>query len=385
MIGPSALFYTENHKDYMQQYFSYILAIVVVLGCAGHPLQAQKPTIKYVKHQQFLPSKEDTLKLEQQKETYFNEYADRTREELFVANLDGKLVSKRKKLYSYDSKGRHQNTLEYNGDNLLEKEIKIYWDSKNNKNKIEQISYVDGKQTAVSTTYLLEYDANGNKEEERYFDDNGEVIQRRVWNYNKQNEVIKSTTWIDEHNKPSKEVIITYKRDKDGNLSKSVSKEKVNGKLFRKDIRFFEKNYVVRWKKYIEGKFVSEFVNEYRDSVIIRQTRNDKRADPENTTQRVRKGRDKEEIWVTNTEYDVYGNVLISTQSMNDQVIMITQYAYDDYGNKIKTVKLNKESNEKEEERLSYDDWGNVAKRTLLKNDEIVSVDKYEYEYHEKK
>lgn len=358
--------------------FSFLLGI-------SYSLQAQKPVVKYLNHQSFLPDKDDSLKLEQQKETYYNEYGDRTRVELLATDLDGALISKRKKLYSYDAKGRHQNTLEYNGDNLLEKEIKIYWDKQNNKNKVEEISYVDGKQTSVATTYLLEYDDNGNKEEERYFDADGEVVQKRVWDYNTQNEVIKSVTWVDEHNKPSREIYVTYKRDKDGNLKKSVSKEKVNGKLFRKDVRFFEKNYVVRWKKYIEGKFVSEFVNEYRDSVIIRQTKNNKRTDPESPTQRIRKGRDKEEIWVTNTEYDVYGNVLISTQSINDQVIMVTQYAYDDYGNKTKTIKLNKETGEKEEERLTYDNWGNVSKRTILKDGQVVSQDRYVYEYHERK
>lgn len=369
----------------MQNRFILTATILAFLACSYHSLQAQKPVVKYLKHQSLLPDQNDSFKLEQQTETYFNEFSDRTRVELLATDLDGELISKRKKLYSYDSKGRHQNTLEYNGDNLLEKEIKIYWDNQNNKNKVEEISYVDGKQTSVATTYLLEYNDNGHKEEERYFDVDGEVIQRRIWNYNNQNEVIKSVTWIDEHNKPSKEVFISYKRDKDGNLKKSVSKEKVNGKLFRKDVRFFEKNYVVRWKKYIEGKFVSEFVNEYRDSVIIRQTKNNKRTDPENPTQRIRKGRDKEEIWVTNTEYDVYGNVLISTQSINDQVIMVTQYAYDDYGNKNKTIKLNKETGEKEEEQLTYDEWGNISIRTILKNGQVVSQDRYVYEYHERK
>ena len=312
-----------------------------------------------------------------------------TRQEYFYKDANDKLQSDRKILLSYDSKGRHQNTLEYNGDNILEKETKIYWDDKNNKNKIENISYVDGKQASVAVTYLLEYDNNGNRKEEKYFDDNGNTVRHRVWEYNKENEVIKSTTWIDEHNKPRTEELVTYKRDRDGNLFKSVSKEKVNGKEFRRDVRYFSNNFVIRWRKYIEGKFDSEFVNEYRDSVIIRQTQSNKRVvidlDKEKLDPKAAKKRDKkEDIWVTNTEYDVYGNILVTTQSINDKVVLVTQYAYDDYGNRTKTVKINKEANEKEEERLEYEDWGNIKKRVLLKNDRVLSEDRYYYEYHPK-
>jgi hypothetical protein len=202
--------------------------------------------------------------------------------------------------------------------------------------------------------------------------------------------VIKSTTWIDEHNKPRTEELVTYKRDKNGNLSKSVSKEKVNGKEFRRDVRYFSNNFVIRWRKYIEGKFDSEFVNEYRDSVIIRQTQSNKRVvidlDKEKLSPNATKKRDKkEDIWVTNTEYDVYGNILVTTQSINDKVVLVTQHAYDDYGNRTKTIKINKEANEKEEERLEYEDWGNIKKRVLLKNDKVLSEDRYFYEYHPKK
>ena len=65
--------------------------------------------------------------------------------------------------------------------------------------------------------------------DEKYFDDNGKTVRHRVWEYNKENEVIKSITWVEEHNKPRTEEFVTYKRDRDGNLSKSVSIEKAAG------------------------------------------------------------------------------------------------------------------------------------------------------------
>lgn len=366
-----------------------ILGILLLFILSFPPISAQKPSVKFVRHERFLPNNEGQLELSAQIEQYFNESGGMTRQEYFYKDANNKLQSDQKTLLSYDSKGRHQNTLEYNGDNILEKETKIYWDENNNKNKIEEISYVDGKQASLSVTYLLEYDGNGNRKEEKYFDDNGNVVRRRVWGYNKENEVIKSTTWVEEHNKPRTEEVVTYKRDKDGNLSKSVSIEKVNGKEFRRDIRYFSNNFVIRWRKYMEGKFDSEFVNEYRDSVIIRQTQSNKRVvidlNKEKKDPQAAKKRDKkEDIWITNTEYDVYGNILVTTQSINDRVVLITQYAYDDYGNRTKILKINKDAGEKEEERLEYENWGNVSKRTLLKNDKVLSEDKYTYEYYPK-
>ncbi|EJF52706.1 hypothetical protein SapgrDRAFT_0977 [Saprospira grandis DSM 2844] len=355
-------------------------ALLLFLALLPQLLLAQKPQIKFLQQKHYVPALNKGLELQTQTEKYFNEYGAVTREEYFKMSLDSNLNSQRKIIHSYDSRGRHQNSLHYNGDNLLEREVKIYWDQKNNKNKIEEISYVDGQQASVAITYLLTYDEAGNKEVEQYFNTKGIVTRQRNWFYNKQEEVIRSLELVEEPNQPRKEIKTRYKRDQDGYLTKSITVEKVNGKLFRKDIRYFENSFLIRWKKYIEGKFVSEFVNEYRDSVLIRQTENE-RFDRE----KKRKRSKKESIWVTNTEYDVYGNILVQTKSRNEQVVSIVQYAYDDYGNRIKTIKINRESNEKEEERLTYDKWGNVASLELLKNDRIVHKDEFIYEYHPRK
>ena len=66
------------------------------------------------------------------------------------------------------------------------------------------------------------------------------------------------------------------------------------------------------------------------------------------------------------------------------KVIKVTQYAYDDYGNKIKTIIVDKENDTKDEELLEHDDWGNISKRTTKKNDKIISEDHYTYEYFPK-
>ncbi|MCP4439844.1 MAG: hypothetical protein GY810_12945 [Aureispira sp.] len=362
---------------------------------------AQKAQIESVIQEKYLPNDDGDLVLSLKIEQHYNQYRNLTKEEYFYPNPNNEkeLKTDRKRVYSYDSKGRLLNVLEYNGDNILEAEEKTYWNEEGTKTKIENISYTGGQQSSVAVSYLLEYNQSSNRKVEKFYGKDGVQEKERTWYFNQENEIIKSYTWIVKKNHPRKEIEISYKRDSDGDLVKSVTKEKVNGKIYRKDIRDFSNNYVIRWKKYIEGKLESEFVNEYRDSVIIRSTRKNKRKiitleqdekrkakiEKQKERRNKRKKKPGDEIWVTNTEYDAYGNILVTTQSVGDKILLVTQYAYDDYGNKIKTLKINKENNLKEEERLSYDERGSIIKRTLLKNDKNISEDKYMYEYYFKK
>lgn len=361
----------------------------------GNVLIAQKAAIKSVVHQAQTRDNLDKLTVSSQSKREYNTFGKIALNEYYSLNNNNKLQMDKQVRYSYDPQGRHQNTLQYDGDGLLNAETKLYWDEHNNRNKIEEISYTDGKRVAVAITYQLEYDEKGNKKEEKHFDNNGNEIQGKNWYYNKQNEVKRSFAWADDKKNPRSEVCTVYKRDDNGNLIRSVSKESVNGKIFRKDIRFFSNNYLIEWEKYINGKLESRFINEYRDSVIIRTTRHNKREVitleesereqdrlEKNTRKRARKD-EKEDIWVTNTEYDAYGNILVTSQSMNEVVFFVTQYTYDDYGNKIKTVEYNKAKDIKQEERLEYDQWGSVSKKTSLLDDKIIQIDTYQYEYFE--
>ena len=298
--------------------------------------------------------------------------------------------------YGYDARSRQLGTMEYNGDNLLEAETKIYWDDKDNKTKVEEIRYINGEQTANNTTYSLQYDARGNKKSEIHYSPDGTQEKVRLWFYNENDEIVKTTLLTEKKNQPVKKNTIVFKRDDDGNLTKSISKEFVNKKEYRKDVQYFSNNHVIRWRKYINKRFDSEFINEYRDSVVIRTTsRNTKKVislakaqkEQEKTARRANKKRNRNknnpaEIWITNTEYDAYGNVAISSQSVNNQVKMVTQYEYDDYGNCIRTSKINKETNEKEEEMTEYETYGNVARRSVYLNAQLMSEEKFLYEYY---
>jgi len=359
------------------------------------PSIAQKPIIKSVLHQQQTRNTADELAISTQINQEFNTFNKIALQEYSYADKKGNLQLEKQVRYSYDPQGRHQNTLEYDGQGILNAETKMYWDEYDNKNKVEDISYSDGKKVAVAVTYQLEYDDNGNRKTERYFSNEGNEIKGKNWYYNRQKEVKKTVAWVDDKKSARSETHTTYKRDKNGNLVRSVSKEKVNGKIFRKDIRFFSNNYVIEWKKYLNGKLESIFRNEYRDSVIIRTTRQNKRkvisieedekqqSKIEKNTNRRSKRNRKEDIWVTNTEYDAYGNILVTSQSMNGSVFFVTQYTYDDYGNQIKMIEYNKEKDIKKEEQLEYNEWGNVSKRTKFLDDKVISIDTYEYEYFE--
>jgi len=371
--------------------------VVILFLTLVFDLSAQKAQIKSILHKQYTPNNDGKLTLSTQVNKEYNQSNKVSLQEYSSVGKDNELQVDRQQRFSYDTKGRHQNTLEYNGDGILQAEMKLYWDEHDNKSKEEQIKYDNGQQTSVAVTYLLEYDSEGNKKSEQFFNQAGSPIKGRTWYYNKQKEISKSFTWLENKKEPRKEIYTSYKRNKDGDLTESTTTEKVNGKVFRKDVRYFSNNYIIEWKKYIEGKLESHFINEYRDSVIIRTTRQNKRKvisleeaakEKERLAKRKSKNSKKTkkgtDLFVTNTEYDAYGNILVTTQSINEKVITVTQYAYDDVGNRIKTIKIDKEKNQKDEEILEHDDWGNISKRTTKKNDKIISEDHYVYEYYPK-
>lgn len=357
-------------------------------------LSAQKPQVKSIVHKKYTLNDNNELSLSGQTKKEFNLFNSLSLKEEYSVNKKKELQLEQQQRLSYDPKGRHQNTLQYDGQGILQAETKLYWDEYNNKNKVEQIQYNNGQQTSVAITYLLEYDSDGNKQNEKFFNSNGTQVKGRTWYYNNQKEIYKSFTWLENKKEPRKEIYTNYKRNKSGDLIQSITIEKVNGKEFRKDIRYFSNNYVIEWKTFIEGKLENHFINEYRDSVIIRTTRQNKRKiltleeaakekeRLERKKSRTTKPKDADvDIFVTNTEYDAYGNILVSSQSINEKVIMVTQYTYDDYGNRIKTMKVDKEKDTKEEELIEYDDWGNITKEVNKKNDRVIYENHYKYEY----
>lgn len=373
----------------------------IVLCCslllASLSTTAQKLQIKSIEHERHIPVN-GALTLQSKTKKEYNLFNKMSLQEEYTTSKENGLELNKQIRFNYDPKGRHQNTLEYDKDGILTSEMKLYWDAYNNKSKIERINYDNGQQKSVAVTYLLEYNENGEKEEEKYFDTSGKQVKGRTWFYNKQKEVDKTYVWEENYKEPRKETYTTYKRNKEGDLTQSITTEKINGKEFRKDVRYFSNNYVTEWLTYIDSKLESHFFNEYRDSVIIRTTRRNKRqvltleeaAKEQERLERRRNNRSsrtnknkEEDIFVTNTEYDAYGNILVTTQSINDKVMTVTQYAYDDYGNQIKVLKVDKEKESKEEEIKEYDEWGNTARRVIKKNDQVISEDKYTYVYFE--
>lgn len=374
---------------------TFLSIFYLLMLLAISPLHAQKANLKTVIEQKYLLNDVGGLKLASQIEKHYNKFNNMIKQEVFYPvgmPASGNLKMDKKILYSFDNRGRQLGTMEYNGDNILENETKIYWDDQDNRSKVEEIQYSNGGEASTVTTYLLEYDPMGNRKREIYYTNEGVQEQSKEWFYNKDEEVVKTIQIIEKKNQPIKKNIVKYERDKKGDLTKATTIENINGKEYRKDLQFFSNNQVVRWRKYIAGKFESEFVNEYRDTVVIRTTRRNtrkvislekaQREQALNDKKSAKANKRNSEIWVTNSEYDAAGNLVISTQSINNKVVFITQYEYDTYGNCERILKTNKESNSKEEELFEYDERGNVAKRTLLKDGQILAQEVFTYEYY---
>lgn len=378
-------------------FFALLALLFVTFGDCN----AQKLQIKSVSNQQFTPNHKDELVLTATSKKLFTNFNKLELLEEFIIDKKHNPQLNRQQRYNYDEKGRHHGTLNYNGAGVLQSETKIHWDHHSNQSKIEQISYKDGKTASVVVTYLLEYDAEGNKSKEKFFSGDGKQIKERTWFYDKDKELVKSFAWTQENQDPKKETTTTFKRDENGDLKESTIIEVVNGKEVKKDILFFSDNYVVEWETYVDGLLESHFINEHKDTVVVRTTRENKRQVltleeaakekemiekqiSKNKELKAKKDNTTADVFATDTKYDSYGNIASTTQSLNGKALFITEYTYDDYGNLTKTVKTDKEKNEVEEELLEYEEWGNVSKRTTKKNGKIVSEDRYTYEYYPK-
>ena len=68
---------------------------------------------KFMRHDRHTPNLDGEIELTLRIEQTYNKYGNITRQEYFYPNEEGTPVSDRKIIQSYDSEGRHLNTLEY--------------------------------------------------------------------------------------------------------------------------------------------------------------------------------------------------------------------------------------------------------------------------------
>lgn len=309
----------------------------------------------------------------------------------YKKDQQGLFQLKKAKHYSYDPSGRLLNTALTDADGTLLYNTKQYWDDKGVRNKVETTYYENGAIKNRQIGYLLEYTADGTKQKEQYFDGLGAMTARKVWKYNRYGEV-KKTEALKVLKKDSVRTVITcFKHDNEGGLKRSITKSYIKGKRFRKDVRFFSKSYLTEWKVYLKGDLVSHFINEYRDSVIIRMSKNNKReiVSIEDDLERLNKlASNKEKFKASKVEkvsnevkYDAYGSVLSEIQRIGTTVIKKTYYTYDDYGNKVSTTLDDKQKNSLEEEFIAYDEWGSTARIERKKNGKVIYLEEIKYTY----
>jgi YD repeat-containing protein len=295
------------------------------------------------------------------------------------------------KHYSYDPSGRLLNTTLTDKEGKLVYSTKQYWDAQGVRNKVETTYYENGGIKNKKIGYLLEYTADGGKQKEQYFDGSGAVTARKIWKYNRFGEITK-TEALKVLKKDSVRTVVTcFKHDKTGGLKRSITKSYIQGKRFRKDVRFFSKSYLTEWKVYLKGDLVSHFINEYRDSVIIRMSKNNKREiiSIEDDLERLNKlASNKEKFKASKAEkvsnevkYDAYGSVLSEIHRIGTKVIKETSYTYDDYGNKVSTTVDNKQNNSLEEEFITYDEWGSTARIERKMNGKVIYLEEVNYTY----
>lgn len=369
----------------MQSYFSYF--VLFFLGSLSATAQIQLPDDKpfeKVTRDKYVLDDNHILQLSLRIEQRYDKMGNILEQEYFYLGGNEELQRDRRKEYTYDDQNRHLKTLDYNGDDVLESETTTIWDSYGNKSRVENVNYVGGE-ARRQLYYELLYDNKGNKDSERFYDKEGKLEKERSWKYNRMDEVVRSKTIIQRTGEAAKEIVARYKYDKEGGLEKSVHRE-TYGDLKKLDVRFFDNNHVVRWLKYQDGKLVSEYQNEYRDSVIIRTVARNRKnlAQAENVKTNAVEQEDGtlQEIWVTDTEYDENGNISRMVERMDGKTREETLFFYDTKNRRETVVKNFPMKNRRTRTHYDYDLAGNKERVQHFVNDVLQSEERYHYEYY---
>lgn len=369
----------------MQSYFSCLVLLLFAASTASAQMQMpeDKPFEKIIRDKYILDDNQ-ILQLSLRIEQRYDKAGNILEQEYFYLGGNEELQRDRRKVYTYDDKNRHLKTLDYNGDDILESETKTTWDEYGNKNRVENINYIGGE-ARRQLYYELLYDGKGNKDSERFYDKEGNLEKERSWKYNRMDEVVRSTTVIRRPGEAEKKIVARYQYNHAGDLVKSIHRE-TYGSLKKLDVRFFENNHVVRWLKYQDGKLVSEYQNEYRDSVIVRTVARNRKDIAQSAGKDVAATQEKEaaleEIWVTDTEYDDDGNVVRMVERMDGAVRQETQFYYDRENRRETIVKYNPARNRRTRTHYDYDLQGNPERVQYFVNGLLQSEERYHYNYY---
>lgn len=349
-------------------------------------LSESKPKVKKEVRKDFAVQNAARV-LEKQTETEFDIYGKIVQYSEFDVLPEGRTILNRQTVNKYNAAGRRIGTVVYDADNTLLWSEEIELDDDNRTTKITQTDYLKSPINRIYT--LIEYDEYGNEAVSRTFSNINEQTSEKRRTYNDAGELLVFQQWLYVQNAEKKWVKRSVRTENEfnsrGHIIKSIS-DYQEGKRKWREVKHFENCAIVECDKYENGKLVSRYRRQERDTsanspaydvVPMPRTEYDDYSERD-----VFAGVEHTEYRTVTLKTDKNGNVSKKVVREYNQVYSVTYYFYDDANNLIKERTILKSDDSSEERQYTYDEYNNLVRETILKNDQPVEEHAIVYEYY---
>jgi YD repeat-containing protein len=298
----------------------------------------------------------------------------------------GRASLNRQTIHKYNQNGKKIGMMRYNSDNALLWSEEITLDQSERVIKTTETDYQ--RQPAQVTYTLIAYDNYGNEALFQTFNQRNEQTSEKKRTYNEEGELITFQQWGMVQNKSKEWVKRIVRTDneynKQGHVVKSIS-DIQEGKLKWREVKLFENCAIVECDKYENGKLVSRYRRQERDTtynpdyevIPLPKTGYD---DLENRDPLAHI--DHTDFRTITLKTDQNGNVSKKIVREMNEVYSVTYYYYDDKNRLIKDRTILKADDSSTEHQYTYDEYGHITKELVLENDQAKQEFLVLYEYY---
>ncbi len=327
------------------------------------------------------------LDLSTQVETEFDIFGKIVQHSEYDVLPEGKTQLNQQTVHKYNQTGQKIGTVIYDANSATLWTEDIFFDNQNRIIKTQQTDYKSGQaQRNYATT---EYDQYGNAALSKTFNHQNEQTSEKRRTFNDKDEMIASQDWFYVQNEEKKWVKRSSRNQNEfnsqGHLIKSTSDFQEGKKKWR-EVKYFENCALVECDKYINGKLVSHYRKQERDTTANNPGYN---VIPIPKTDYEHPDDYDPLAYIPHTEYrtvtfktDKNGNIIKKVVREQSEVFSVTYFTYDEKNQLVKEKTIFKADDSTEEHIYQYDEYQNLTRETILKNELATEEHAIKYEYY---
>ncbi len=327
------------------------------------------------------------MDLSTQVETEFDIFGKIVQHSEYDVLPEGKTQLNQQTIHKYNQNGAKMGTIIYDADNATLWSEEIFFDNQSRIVKTQQTDYKSGQ--AQRSYNSIEYDQYGNEAISKKFNPQNEQISEKRRTFNPSGEMTASQDWFLVQNEDKKWIKRSTRSQNEfnnqGHIIKSVSDIQEGKKKWR-EIKYFENCAMIECDKYINGKLVSRYRRQERDTTANNPAYN---VIPMPQTDYAHPDDYDPLAHIAHTEYrtvtfktDKNGNIIKKVVREQSEVFSVTYFTHNEQNQLIKAKTIFKADDSSEEHLYQYDEYQNLTRETILKNELATEEHAIRYEYY---